>query len=185
MKDTFLKNLKKLGSTVLMVFALTMLAQISAFAQETLKQDQSEELTEKEFSQLHKGNRRTLEGSWSVQTKIFNCQTGATFEAFPKMNTFMQGGTSQEFSAGSAGFLRGPAHGVWYYEGGQYYSYALQFFRFNPDRTYAGLTRARWHVYLSPTGNSYTANTITIEIINPAGVVVNTVCGSETGTRFE
>jgi hypothetical protein len=39
-----------------------------------------------------------------------NCATGAIF---PRMNTFMQGGTMQEFSAFVAPSLRGPGQGVW------------------------------------------------------------------------
>ncbi|MCA1622774.1 MAG: hypothetical protein LC778_03075 [Acidobacteria bacterium] len=175
MKKTLLKTI---GAAALAILMLAVSAQIFVSAQGRINNLSVQE----DLSQS--GGARTLEGSWSVQTTVYNCQTGATLQTFPKMNTFMQGGTMQEFSAGGS-FLRGPAHGVWYHERGQSYSYALQFFRFNADGTYAGLTRARWQVNLDLTGNSYTANTATIEIINPAGVVVNRLCATETATRFE
>lgn len=119
-----------------------------------------------------------------MQATISNCQTGAVTESFPKLITFMQGGTMQESSASLAGFLRTSGHGVWSRGRGRTYSYALQFFRFNANNTYAGLVRARWQVQLDTIGNHYTA-TGAIEIFNPAGILVANLCGAETATRFE
>ncbi|MBA3353529.1 MAG: hypothetical protein H0U23_14120 [Blastocatellia bacterium] len=127
---------------------------------------------------------RALEGSWTVQTTIRNCTTGAPFATFAKMVTFMQGGTAQEDSVGSAPLARTSAHGVWSYEGEHNFSYALQFFRFNADGTYGSLTRARWQVEMDETADSYSASA-TIQVFNPAGTQVATACATETALRFQ
>ena len=181
MKKTFLKII---GGAALAILMVAMFAQVWVSAQngsnEKQNEEQNEEQTDGEFVPPR---MRTLEGSWSVQVTIRNCEMGAAVATFPAMSTFMQGGTMQEFSAGSS-FLRGPGHGVWSHERGRRYSFAFQFFRFNADGTYAGLTRARRQVDLGLSRNSYTA-TAAIEVFNPAGVLVATACGTETATRFE
>lgn len=169
MKKTFLKTI---GGAALALLMLVMFAQIQVSAQ----QEPPEDATKRNLAQA-------LEGSWSVQVTILNCQTGATVATFPAMNTFMQGGTMQEFSAG-AGFLRGPGHGVWSYESGNRFSFAFQFFRFNADGSLAGVTRGRRQVEVSRFRNRYTA-TVSVEIYNPAGIQVGTACGTETAMRFE
>jgi len=169
MKKTFLKTI---SGTALAILMLAVFAQTRVSAQQNLPED----LTKVGLSQA-------LEGSWSVQITILNCQTGATVATFPAMNTFMQGGTMQEFSAGSS-FLRGPGHGVWSYESGNRFSYSFQFFRFNADGSYAGVTRGRRLVEMSRFRNRYSA-TSSIEVFNPAGIQVATACATETATRFE
>ncbi len=127
---------------------------------------------------------RALEGSWTVQTTIRNCQTGQAVATFAKMVTFMQGGTAQEDSVGSAPLSRSSAHGVWRYEGSQDFSYALQFFRFNADGTYGTLTKARWQVQMGNPADTYEASA-TIQVFNPVGVLIASACATETATRFE
>ncbi len=178
MKNKFLKTI---GTMALAILMPAMFTQISVTAQDTVKQDQSEELTVKELFRLP-NNIPTLEGSWSVQVTIRNCQTNAAITNFPAMNTFMQGGTMQEFSAGS-GFLRGPGHGVWSHNVGNFYDFSFQFFRFNADGTNAGITKAKRRAELEFGGFNYTA-TSTIEVFNPSGIRVATACATETATRF-
>ena len=180
MKNTFLKTIGTAAMTILM---LAMFAQISVTAQDTVKQDQSQERTERElFPPLI--SARTLEGSWSVQVTLQNCQTGEAIRTFLAMNTFMQGGTMQEFSVGAAPLPRGPGHGVWRHNSGTNYTFVFQFFRFNADGTYAGFTKAKRQVKLEFNGNYYTA-TSTIEVFAPNGIRVATACASEKATRFE
>jgi len=170
--------LKTIGKAALGILMLAVFAPIWVSAQDNgIEVQNLEELSDQ------RGIERDLEGSWNTQVTIRNCETGAAIASFPAMNTFMRGGTMQEFSVGS-GLLRGPGHGVWNHQSGRRFSYAFQFFRFNADGTYAGLTRARRQVELSRSGNSYNASA-TIEIINTGGVVVATACATEVGTRFE
>ncbi len=173
MKNTLLKTI---GAAALAILMLAMVAQVWVSAQNRI----SERGIQEDLSQS--GGAKTLEGSWSVQVTIRNCQTNAALATFPAMNTFMQGGTMQEFSAGSS-FLRGPGHGVWNYEFGRQFAFAFQFFRFNADGTYAGVTKARRQVVLT-TDNSYNGNAL-IEIYNTGGILVATACATETATRFE
>ena len=167
MKNTFLKTI---SGAALAIFMLAMFAQVQVSAQI--------------LEEVPPGQSRDLEGSWNIQVTRRHCQTGAAIVTFPAMNTFMQGGTMQEFSTGAAPLTRGPGHGVWNHQSGQRYSFAFQFFRFNADGTYAGLTRARRQVELSRFGNSYNASA-SVEIFNPGGVLVATACLTETATRFE
>ncbi len=178
MKNKFLKTI---GTAFLAILTVTVFASMQAAAQENAeKQD---------FGQIQpdyvfRGYARDLEGSWTVAVTVRNCQTGAAVGAFSAMNTFMRGGTMQEFSTGAAPLPRGPGHGVWDHEAGRNFTYAFQFFRFNADGTVAGTTKARRAVTLNQYGNGYSA-TADIEVYNPAGVLVATACATETATRFE
>jgi hypothetical protein len=175
MKNTFLKTI---GGAALAILTLAIFAQVWVSAQGSINGRQNQEL----IQDNERGGARALEGSWSVQVTIRNCQTGAAITSFPAMDTFIQGGTMQEYSAGS-GILRGPGHGVWNYEFGRQFDYAFQFFRFNADGTLAGVTKARRQLALT-SDNSYAGNAL-IEIFNASGVLVATACATETATRFE
>ncbi len=180
MKNTFLKTI---GATTLAILMLAFSAQIWVSAQDNGNAAKSDEQPQEDLS-AQNGIERALEGSWDTQLTIFNCRTGAVVATFPAMNTFMQGGTMEEFSAGSAPLPRGPGPGVWSYNSGQSFSYVYRFYRFNADGTYAGLTRSKWQVQLSQSANTYTG-IAAVELLNPAGVVVGTACANGVGTRFE
>lgn len=175
MKKTFLKAI---GISALAIFVFAIGAQIWVSAQESDKT----ESTQTEFF-AGKG-ARALEGSWSVTMTTRNCATGAPLNTFAKMVTFTQGGTAQEDSTGSAPLPRASGHGTWRHEGEHQFSYTNQFFRFNSDGSYLSLTRARFQVEMDETGDNYTG-TATIQIFNPAGTQIATLCATETATRFE
>ncbi len=172
------RYLKIIGIAALMIIMLPVAAQLRATAQES---SQKEAASDNPFSN---SKARALEGSWTAQVTLRNCATGQALGTFPTLNTFMQGGTLHHDSASVAPTTRGSGHGVWKHEGGQNFTFALQFFRFNADGTYAGLTIGRRQALLDATGNSYSA-TVTIEFYNPAGILVGTGCATETATRFE
>jgi len=175
MKNTFLKLISKAALGILM---LAVFAPISVFAQDSKKA----ESTREGFS---KGvGARSLEGSWSVLVTVRSCQTGDAVRTFPRMNTFMQGGTMQEFSAAGAPSLRGPGHGVWSSLFERRFSYAVQFFRFNADGSLAGSIRERRNVEVDISGDAYNA-TGTAEIFDVNGNLISTVCATETAARFE
>ena len=63
------------------------------------------------------------------------------------------------------------------------HSAPFQFFQFNPDGTFAGSVRIARTIQLAQDANSY-ASTVSVEILNPSGNVVATLCGTESATRL-
>jgi hypothetical protein len=173
MKDTILKTL---GFALL---TLAIFGPAGASAQELASADQSTSTPA-----LRKGTgARAVEGAWNVRMSPVNCETGVPLLTFDKLLTFMQGGTLQEDSVGSAPLPRSSGHGAWQYEGEQTFSYTNQFFRFNLDGTYNSRTVARFQIVMQ-SENSYTG-TAQIRVYNPAGAPIANLCAVETGTRFE
>lgn len=144
----------------------------------------SQNLEKSENDVIYRGYARDLEGSWNADFTVRNCQTGDALTTFPALNTFERDGTLQHDSGAVNPQTRSSGHGVWRHETGRSFSFAIQFLRFNPDGTYAGRTVARRQAELNQAGSSYSAN-VTLEIYNPAGVLVGTGCATETATRFE
>lgn len=179
MKNTFLKTI---GTAALAFSMLAMFAQIPVPAQDIIIEEKSDQQMEGGFFPT-RGNARDLEGSWDAQVTFRNCQTGAALRPpFPSMQTYIQGGTMQEFGIGS-GLLRGPGHGVWSHLGGLRYSNNFQFFRFNPDGTFAGKVISRRQIELRPS-NGYVATAAT-EFYDVNDNLFMRGCATETGTRFE
>lgn len=174
MKNTFWKTI---GAAALAILMAAVFAQILVSAQK------GGQASEDDWTRRRNGSRG-LEGSWNTQVTIRNCQTGAAIATFPAMNTFMSGGTLQETGARTSPALRAPGHGVWSFGNGHTFSSSFQFFRFNPDGTYAGIQRVRRQIEVSRDGSSFNASA-TIEIFDPNGVLLTTGCASETATRFE
>ena len=124
-----------------------------------------------------------IEGTWNVTVTIVpNCTPGAQGPSFSRMNTFMQGGTMQEFSAFVSPSLRGPGQGVWSHSPKGHFSYDIQFFRFNSDGTFAGWVRERRDVVVDNSGSTYKA-TGTGEVFDANGNLLFTTCATEIGTR--
>ena len=135
------------------------------------------------FTPLLASGAGKLEGAWNVTVSV--CNNGPTIT---RLNTFMEGGTMQEFAAFVSPPLvvsRGPGHGVWEHLTNEDYSYAVQFFVFNPDGTFAGWRRERRDVVVDVSGNTYTA-TGTSQLYDVNGNPVGPpICATEIGTRFE
>ncbi|MDQ3064522.1 MAG: hypothetical protein M3R14_16910 [Acidobacteriota bacterium] len=126
----------------------------------------------------------SLVGSWNVQVSIRDCHTGMILVTFPAMITYNQGGTMQETANDAAPLLRLPGHGVWSQHNGRRYSNAFQFFRFNPDGTFAGRNIIRGAISLGQSGNEYTT-TDTVGVFDANGNLIVTACATSTATRFE
>ena len=124
-----------------------------------------------------------LEGAWNVTVNA--CNNGPTIT---RLNTFMFGGTMQEFAAFVSPPLpvrRGPGHGVWEYLGNGHYSYNCEFFVLNADSTFGGWRMETRDVIVDHSGNSYTA-TGTSQLYDVNGNPVGPAgCATETATRFE
>ncbi len=180
MKKTFLKTI---GTTWLAILMLAAFAQISVSAQDKTNEEGNGAQTQEDLLKWN-NNPRALEGSWNVQVMVRNCQTGDAIRTFPRMNTFMRGGTMQEFSAAVAPSLRGPGQGVWSHLLVGRFSYAVQFFRFNADGSFAGSVRERRNVEVSRFRSTYNA-TGTAEILDANSNLISNVCATEAATRFE
>ena len=134
-------------------------------------------------SNLYAGNgSKSLIGAWTVAVTLRNCQTGAAIRTFPRINTFMEGGTMQEFAAAGPPTLRGPGQGVWNFLYDEKFTYALHFLRFNADGTFAGSVVERRSLEVD--GDTYSA-TGTAEIYDVNGNTIATTCATEEGTRFQ
>lgn len=127
-------------------------------------------------------NPHSFIGTWIVQTEITDCAGNPT-ESFSKLLSIHAGGTANEVSNSLPPSQRTTAFGIWERLGRGEFVYALRFFRFNPDGTFANTVQAKWTVLVDDEGDSYTANAA-IRIVLPNQTVVN-LCGTETGTRME
>ena len=124
-----------------------------------------------------------LEGAWNVTVNI--CNNGPTGT---RLNTFMFGGTMQEFAALVSPLVpvrRGPGHGVWEHLSDGHYSYTVKFFVLNADSTLAGWRIETRDVIVDVSGSSYTA-TGTSQLYDISGNPVGPpLCATETATRFQ
>ncbi len=175
MKNTFLKTI---GAVWLAILLPAMFAQIPASAQEA--PDADKEQAQKNANDFEL-NASRIEGVYdsSVTTRV--CQTGAPIVNFRGMDVFHRGGTLTNTNA-TPPTTRGVGFGTWRYLGGQLYTTATRFFRYNPDGTFAGITRLRQNITLSSDGNQLTS-TISSEVLNTNDVVVATACATAILTR--
>ena len=129
---------------------------------------------------------RSVEGAWDVTVTIRNCADGVEIRSFPRLNTFMQGGTMQETAAGGTAAqpaLRTPGHGIWEPVDGRSFRYTIKFLRLNADGSPAGFVRETRAVEVSPMGSEYSA-TGTAFIHLPNGTIVGPICATEAGTKI-
>jgi hypothetical protein len=129
---------------------------------------------------------RAIEGAWDVNVTLRNCSDGNEIRSFPRLNTFMQGGTMQETAAGGTAAqpaLRTPGHGIWESVDVRSFRYSIKFLRLNADGSPAGFVRETRVVELSPLGTQYSA-TGTAFINLPNGTVIGPVCATEAGTKL-
>jgi hypothetical protein len=170
------KNMKKqilktLGGASLAILALTVITQVWVLAQD--KDSQS-------FA-----NGQTLVGSWNLEVTLRDCETGTPFVTFPAMNTYNQGGTTQQAALPpEPGAAALPGHGVWSHKNGRGYTGAFQFFALNPNPALITRVIVRSDISLALGGNSYTS-TDAAEIRALDGTVVGIGCSTTVGTRFE
>jgi len=180
--------LKKISGAVLAVLMMTVIVQIPVSAQNEPNDVKNAEAImgdehEKENSTRLRGGSNALEGSWNATATFRICATGAAIRSFPAMNTFMQGGTMQEFGVGS-GLFRGPGHGVWQHLGGNNFYSTFQFFRFNPDGTPLDRVIVRQYIQVGILGDSYIASSTTEFRDLTSGNITLTGCATGVGTRF-
>lgn len=127
-------------------------------------------------------NPHSFAGTWLVQAQITNCSV-TTLESFSKMLSINAGGTASEISNSLPPSQRTVAFGVWQHVDHDNFVYALRFFRFTPTGIFASTVEAKWSVLLDRSSDVYTADGA-IKVLSLTGVVIATLCGTETGTRM-
>lgn len=140
------------------------------------------QLLEREDGWNRGGRREGIEGVWISQVTITDCH-GTTLRAFTALNAFHAGGTLSD-TDNQPPASHGPGFGTWRNEGGGKVSSAFQFFRFNSDGTFAGSNSVQREITLDADDDAFTS-TITVAVLNPAGVQVGSSCGSETAERVK
>jgi hypothetical protein len=104
--------------------------------------------------------------------------------SFPSLITFVAGGTIVESNAGTPQALKTPGEGVWRHSTDSNYAFRFKFFTFNAQNVFTGWTIISGETTVDATGDANTGSA-TVEVYDPNGVLVATVCADISGTRFE
>ena len=124
-----------------------------------------------------------LQGTWEMQITLNDC-SGHVIRSFPSLIEFVAGGTVVESNAGTPQALKTPGEGVWSHTTDHTYAFRFKFFTFNPQNVFTGWTIIAGETTVDETGNA-NAGPATVEVYNPNGVLVASLCADAIGTRFE
>jgi hypothetical protein len=124
-----------------------------------------------------------LTGTWLTTISLTSPPPGVE-AAFQALDTFVPGGGILVSSSQSHPTARGLAHGHCEHGTGRQFTCTFVWFRFDPAAgTYLGMQRVRRTMQLSADGSSFQASD-TVEVLTPAGAVVASIQGTETGQRL-
>ena len=122
-----------------------------------------------------------IEGAFQSDVTIRDCVTGVTTTTFRGLTVFHQGGTAtSDNNTPPSG--KGIALGTWKKSATGSYTVSLRFFRVLTTGA-IGQQRFVRAITLSADGNSLTS-TLTAQILDQSDNVIQNICGSETGARF-
>jgi hypothetical protein len=124
-----------------------------------------------------------LEGTWGMQITLNDC-SGHVIRSFPTLVVFMAGGTLTEASGGTAPALQTGGKGVWSHTIDSTYAFRFKDFTFNTSNVFTGWVIITGETTVDATGNA-NAGPATVEVYNPSGVLLVTLCADAVGTRFE
>ena len=124
-----------------------------------------------------------LEGTWSMQITLNDC-SGHVIRSFPTLVVFMAGGTLTEASGGTAPALQTGGKGVWSHSTDSTYAFRFKDFNFNTSNVFTGWTIISGETTVDATGN-ITAGPATVQVYDPNGVLLATLCADAVGTRFD
>jgi hypothetical protein len=99
------------------------------------------------------------------------------------MLTFHQGGTMMDGPAAPPA-LRTPAQGVWDHVHDNTYAFRIKTFNFNAQNVFTGWTIIAGELNVDQSGNT-NSGPATVEVYDPNGVLVASLCAETVGTRFE
>ena len=100
------------------------------------------------------------------------------------MLTFQQGGTLMEGTT-TPSALKTPGEGVWRVVGGNTYGFRFKNFNFNAQNVYTGWTIIAGEFTVDETGDAIAGPGATVQVYDPNGNLVATLCADAVGTRFE
>jgi len=100
------------------------------------------------------------------------------------MLTFHQGGTIMDGTT-TPSALRTPAEGVWRNVGDNTYAFRMKSFNFNAKNILTGWSIISGEETVDVTGNAFTGSGATVQVYDPNGNLLATVCADSSGTRFE
>ena len=124
-----------------------------------------------------------IEGVWDSTVTSKDCASGAVLgQPFKALVVFRRGGTMDVDSA-QARTTRGNIYGTWKHGAGTSYAGNVVHHRFNADGTYAGINKVQRNLTLAADATGFTS-TLAVQILDPAGTVVGTVCPTETAVRM-
>ena len=128
------------------------------------------------------GRSGRIQGVWETQITLNDC-AGHVIRSFDGMLTFHQGGTMMDGTT-TPSALRTPAEGVWRNVGNNTYAFRMKSFTFNAQNILTGWSIIAGELTVDETGNTFTGPA-TVEVHDPNGVLLTTVCADSSGTRFE
>src|SRR6266446_2813891 len=93
-------------------------------------------------------------------------------------------GTVVESNGGTPQALKTPGEGVWRHTTDSNYAFRFKFFTFNAQNVFTGWTILAGETTVDETGDANTGSA-TVEVYDPNGVLVVSLCAETVGTRFE
>ncbi len=122
-----------------------------------------------------------IEGVWTVNVTIRDCQTGDAIRSLRALNLFIHDGSLTETAVN---VLRTPSVGIWKHLEGQTYASIFTFFRYKPDGTFASRAKVTRTIELKDNGGEFTSSG-TVEDFDADNTLISTACETETATRPE
>jgi len=122
-----------------------------------------------------------LQGTWETQITLTDC-AGHVIRSFPSLLEFAAGGTVVESTAGTPQALKTPGLGVWRHTTGNTYAIRFKSFNFTAQNVFAG-----WTIITGETtvDGDTRGGPATVEVYDPNGILLVTLCAETVGTRFE
>lgn len=124
-----------------------------------------------------------LQGTWEMQITLTDC-AGHVIRTFPSLIEFVAGGTVVESNAGTPQALKTLGEGAWRHTTDSNYAFRFKFFTFNPQNVFTGWTIIAGETTVDTTGNA-NSGTATVEVYDPNGNLLVSLCAETSGTRFE
>ncbi len=129
------------------------------------------------------GTGGRLQGTWDMQITLTDC-AGHVIRSFPSLVEFAAGGTIVESNAGTPQALKTPGEGVWHHTTAHDFAFRFKFFTFDAQNVFTGWTIIAGETTVDATGNA-NSGTATVEVYDPNGNLLVSLCAETSGTRFE
>ena len=124
-----------------------------------------------------------IQGTWETQITLNDC-AGHVIRSFPGMLTFQQGGTVMDGTM-TPPALRTPGEGVWRHTTDNNYAFRIKAFNFNAQNVFTGWSIIAGELTVDDDRRRHCGARGTVEVYDPNGILLATLCAEATGTRFE